>query len=154
MLDKTDINILNQLLDNSRVSTTQIAKNTSISNVATQQRITKLENAEIIKGYTSTLDYNQLGYKTVAYLGIFLEKAKNYKNVIQQLNKVDLISEAHFTTGTYSIFAKIYAKDNIHLMEVLSEHVQSIDGISRTETFISLHEGINKGITLESNKEK
>ncbi len=148
MLDKTDVNILNQLLDNSRISTTQIAKSISISNVATQQRITKLENADIINGYTARLDYHQLGYKTVAYLGIFLEKAKNYQDVIKQLNKVDLISEAHFTTGTYSIFAKIYAKDNLHLMEVLSEHVQSIDGITRTETFISLHEGINKGITI------
>lgn len=148
MLDKTDINILNQLVDNSRISTTQIAKSTSISNVATQQRITKLENADIIKGYTAQLDYHQLGYKTIAYLGIFLEKAKNYKDVIKKLNKVDLISEAHFTTGTYSIFAKIYARDNLHLMEVLSEQVQSIDGIARTETFISLHEGINKGIRL------
>lgn len=148
MLDKTDINILNQLVDNSRVSTTQIAKSISISNVATQQRITKLEKADIIKGYTAQLDYHQLGYKTVAYLGIFLEKAKNYKDVIKALKKVDLISEAHFTTGTYSIFAKIFAKDNLHLMEVLSEHVQSIDGIARTETFISLHEGINKGISL------
>jgi len=148
MLDNTDINILNQLVNNSRVSTTQIAKSTSISNVATQQRITKLEKANIIKGYTAKLDYHQLGYKTVAYLGIYLEKAKNYKTVIKKLNQVDLISEAHFTTGTYSIFAKIYAKDNLHLMEVLSEHVQSIDGIARTETFISLHEGINKEISL------
>lgn len=148
MLDKTDINILNQLVENSRVSTTHIAKSISISNVATQQRITKLENADVIRGYTAKLDYQQLGYKTVAYLGIFLEKAKSYKTVIKQLAKVDLIAEAHFTTGTYSIFAKIYAKDNLHLMEVLSEHVQSIDGISRTETFISLHEGINKGIVL------
>lgn len=149
MLDKTDLNILNQLLDNSRVSTTQIAKSISISNVATQQRISKLENADIIKGYTAQLDYHKLGYKSVAYLGIFLEKAKNYQDVINQLSKVNLISEAHFTTGTYSIFAKIYAKDNLHLMEVLSEQVQSIDGISRTETFISLQEGINKKITIE-----
>jgi len=149
MFDKTDINIINQLVDNSRVPTTQIAKNTSISNVATQQRIGKLEKAKVIKGYTAQLDYRQLGYKTTAYLGIFLEKAKNYNDVIQELNKVELISEAHFTTGTYSIFAKIYAKDNLHLMEVLSERIQSIDGISRTETFISLHEGIHKGIRVD-----
>lgn len=148
MIDDIDINILNQLIDNSRVSTTQIAKNTSISNVATQQRITKMENAEIIRGYTAKVDYRQLGYKTVAYLGIFLEKAKDYKEVIKQLDKVPLISEAHFTTGTYSIFAKIYAKDNLHLMEVLSDQVQSIDGIARTETFISLHEGISKGVGI------
>lgn len=149
MLDTTDINILNQLLENSRTSTTQIAKQIDISNVATQQRISKLEKAGIIKGYTASLDYRELGYRTVAYLGIFLEKAKYYERVIKQLAKMPLISEAHFTTGTYSIFAKIHARDNMHLMEILSEHIQSIDGIARTETFISLHEGVSKAIYLE-----
>lgn len=148
MLDKTDINILNQLLQNSRTSTTQIAKQIDISNVATQQRISKLEKAGIIKGYTAKLDYRALGYKTIAYLGIFLEKAKYYEKVIAQLNKLPLISEAHFTTGTYSIFAKIHAKDNMHLMEVLNQQIQSIDGISRTETFISLDEGVSKAIEV------
>lgn len=148
MIDSIDLNILNQLLKNSRTSTTQISKSTNISNVATQQRISKMEKSGIIKGYTAILDYTLLGYKTVAYIGLFLEKAKNYKTVISHLEKVPQISEAHFTTGNYSIFAKIHARDNIHLMEVLSDKIQSIDGISRTETFISLHEGIHKEIEL------
>ncbi len=147
-MDSKDIQILNALSKNSRVSTTQIAKGLSISNVATQQRIDKLEEAEIIKGYTSLLDYRKLGFKTIAYIGIFLEKAKNYKSVLKELNKVNEIVEAHFTTGNYSIFAKILAKDNMHLMELLSEGIQSIDGIARTETFISLDEGINKQFIL------
>jgi len=148
MIDAIDVKILNALLENSRTSTTQISKNLKISNVATQQRITKMEKAGIINSYTATLDYSKIEYKTIAYLGIFLEKAKNYKDVIKKLNLVPQIAEAHFTTGNYSIFAKIYAHDNEHLMNILSEQIQNIDGIARTETFISLQEGINKSIKL------
>lgn len=148
MVDDIDYQILNALLVNSRASTTQISKDLNISNVATQQRITKLEKAGIIKQYTAVIDYSLLDFKTIAYLGIFLEKAKDYKIVIAKLNEVPFIQEAHFTTGNYSIFAKIYARDNRHLMEILNNNIQNIEGVSRTETFISLHEGISKGITI------
>ena len=148
MLDEKDLKILNALLKNSRTSTTRISESMKISNVAVQQRISKLEKQGIIKGYTAVIDYTKAEYKTIAYLGIFLERAKDYPSVIDELNKVPEIAEAHFTTGNYSIFAKIYAKNNMHLMEILSGRIQSIDGISRTETFISLQEGIHKPIYL------
>jgi Lrp/AsnC family transcriptional regulator, regulator for asnA, asnC and gidA len=148
MLDSTDIKILNALLKNSRTPITKISDKLKISNVATQQRISKLEASGIIKSYTTVIDYTLLDYKTTAYLGIFLEKAKDYKIVIAELKKIPQILEAHFTTGTYSIFAKISAKDNIHLMDILSNQVQNIDGIARTETFISLNEGIYKPMEL------
>lgn len=148
MIDSTDVKILNQLLENSRQSTTKIAEHVDVSNVATQQRMNKMEKAGIIKGYTAVVDYKAIGYRTVAYLGIFLEKAKHYTDVIKQLNEVPQIIEAHFTTGNYSIFAKIIAKDNVHLMEILSDKIQNIEGVARTETFISLQEGVHKPMYL------
>ncbi len=148
MTDSTDLKILKSLLTNSRASTTKISSELNISNVATQSRITKMEKAGIIKSYTAVIDYTLIGYKTVSYIGIYLEKAKHYESVISQLEKVPEILEAHFTTGTYSIFAKILAKDNIHLMDILSNNIQNIDGIARTETFISLQEGIHKPMQL------
>jgi len=147
-MDDIDINIINSLLANSRIRTNALSEPLKISSVATQQRIEKLENQGIIKGYTAKIDYRKLGYSTIAYIGIFLEKAKLYTEVISQLNKVPEIAEAHFTTGNYSIFAKILAKDNHHLMEILNTQIQSINGIARTETFISLEEGVNKEVLL------
>lgn len=148
-MDDIDVKIINSLMQNSRESTTGISKKLNISNVATQQRITKLQDSDVIKQYSAIINYKKLGYKTIAYLGIFLEKAKGYRSVLAQLNEVPEIAEAHFTTGNYSIFAKIYARDNDHLMEILNGQIQSIDGISRTETFISLHEGIHKNVFIK-----
>lgn len=148
-MDTLDIQILNALSSNGRTSITQMAKGLDISNVAIQQRIDKMEESGIIQGYASIMDIKAIGYRTTAYIGIFLEKAKDYQQVLAALNKVPQIVEAHFTTGNYSIFAKIHARDNMDLMDLLSEHIQSIDGIARTETFISLDEGIKKQFIIK-----
>lgn len=148
MIDSIDVKILNSLIENGRVAITKVARALSISNVATQQRVTKLEKSGVIRGYSVDIDYTKLGYTTVAYIGIFLEKAKNYESVIEEMKSVPEILEAHFTTGNYSIFAKIIAKDNAHLMQVLNNQIQKLDGISRTETFISLHAGISKSMKV------
>lgn len=148
-MDSIDIQILNALSKDGRTSITQMAKGLEISNVAIQQRIDKMQEAGVIQGYASIMDIKAIGYRTTAYIGIFLEKAKDYKQVLAALDKVPQIVEAHFTTGNYSIFAKIHARDNMDLMNLLSEHIQSIDGIARTETFISLDEGIKKQFILD-----
>lgn len=145
-MDSLDVKILNALIANSRVSITSIAKELEISNVAIQQRINKLQERGVVLGYTAVIDYAKVSYKTIAYLGIFLEKARDYKRVLKELSEVPEVSEAHFTTGNYSIFAKIYARDNQHLMEILNGRIQEIKGIARTETFISLNEGIHKEV--------
>ena len=143
-MDQIDIQIINALLANSRTPLTELAKNIDLSNVAIQSRISKLEKKGIITNYTTQVNYKLLDYSTVAFVGIFLEKAKHYRSVVEKLNKVNNITEAHFTTGNYSIFAKVYAKDNEHLMQILNTQVQNIPGIARTETFISLEEGVHK----------
>lgn len=148
MIDEIDVQIINSILTNSRRAITELAKEIDISNVAIQSRIQKLEKKGILKGYTAFLDYKKLGFTTVAFIGIFLEKAVYYKDVISKLEKIDQISEAHFTTGNYSIFAKVHAKNNDHLMSILNSQVQNIKGIARTETFISLEEGILKPLYL------
>ncbi len=152
-MDNIDIKILNALQSNSRASITSIAGDLKISNVATQQRIQKMEKAGVIKGYGVELDMEKLGFKTTAYIGIFLERAKDYKDVLKKMNDISEVREIHFTTGNYSIFAKIQARDNKHLMNVLNEKIQSLDGISRTETFISLDGHVTKTpLVLDSNQ--
>ena len=93
---------------------------------------------KIILNTELKVDYVKLGYDITAFLGIYLEKSKMYDNVSKELLKIPEVLEAHYTTGTYSIFAKIISKDTKHLRDTISVKVQQIQGIQRTETFISL----------------
>ncbi len=147
-MDDIDVKIINTLLANSRITIKDLSKDIDLSNVAIQSRINKLEEKGIVTGYTSQINYKKLGFSTIAFVGIFLEKAKYYREVKEKLNAVKNITEAHFTTGNYSIFAKIYAKNNDHLMEILNGEVQNIKGIARTETFISMEEGVLKPLMI------
>ena len=56
--------------------------------------------------------------------------------------------ESHYTTGNWSLLIKILCKDNEHLMHILNHKVQAIKGVSRTETFISLNQQIDRQIEL------
>lgn len=90
-----------------------------------------------------------LGYKTLAFVGIFLDKTATYKDAIKKLEEIDEVIESHYTTGNYAIFVKILCKDNEHLMQVLNKQIQAIDGVSRTETFISLDQQIDRQIKID-----
>ncbi len=64
------------------------------------------------------------------------------------LEKIPEILECHYTTGNWSILIKVLCRDNEHLMQVLYKEIQQIEGISRTETFISLAQQIDRQITI------
>jgi len=70
------------------------------------------------------------------------------KKMGKELKRIPEVVSAHYTTGVYSIFAKVVCRDTEHLRSVLSNSIQSVQGIQRTETFISLHESINRPLVL------
>ena len=107
-----------------------------------------MEEAGIVKNSRLHINYELLGFDLTAFLGIYLEKGSTYTDVIQQLNLIPEIVEAHYTTGVYSIFAKIRCKNTKHMRQILNEEIQSIKGIQRTETTISLEQSIDKHIIL------
>jgi Lrp/AsnC family transcriptional regulator for asnA, asnC and gidA len=71
-------------------------------------------------------------------MGIYLDKAKYHTQVVLELAKIPEIVECHYTTGQYAIFVKIQTKTNKHLKQLIDEKLQEIEGIARTETFMSL----------------
>ena len=73
-LDEVDHQILDILIDNTRVPFTDISKRLFISAGTVHVRVKKMEEAGIIKGSSLNLDYVKLGYSFIAYIGIFLEK--------------------------------------------------------------------------------
>ena len=108
----------------------------------------KMESLGIVTGASIIVDHHKLGYDITAFLGIYLDKGSLYDEVSEQLHAIPEIVDAHYTTGLYSIFAKIICKDTNHLRQVLYDKIQKISGIQRTETFISLDQSINRPVNF------
>lgn len=146
-LDKVDKEIIYMLMDNAKSSLAQISKHVGISTTAVHQRIKKLEQAGVIENSISFLNPRKIGYKVVSYIGVFLEQPSHYKDAIKALNQVNEVVEAHYTTGNYTVFLKVLCRDNDHLMEIIND-IQKLKGVTRTETFISLEQSINRQLKV------
>ena len=137
-IDGIDKIILRHLTEDARTPILKISREIGISGAAIHQRLNKLEESGLFDGSKFILNNKTLGYTTMAFVGIYLNSSDQYKSVLRKLKEIPEVIESHYTTGNYSIFIKILSKNNEHLMELLSKKIQAIEGVSRTETFISL----------------
>lgn len=142
ILDETDHQILDMLIDNTRIPFTDIAKKLLISAGTVHVRVKKMEEGGIIKGSSLTLDYEKLGYSFIAYVGVFLKNTSQTKFVLERIRDIPFVTVAHITTGKFNIFCKIRAKDTTHAKNIIFS-LDDIEGVYRTETMISLEESIN-----------
>ena len=148
IVDGIDKIIIKNLLQDARTPIQVIASVAGISGAAVHQRLKKLEKANVISGSQIILNPKILGFKTVAFIGVYLDKAIRNPEAVKQLKNIPEVIECHYTTGNWSIFAKLLCRDNEHLMELLNKNIQSVEGVSRTETFISLEEQINRQVSF------
>ena len=147
-IDGIDKIILRLLTQDARTPIMAISKETGISGAAVHQRLKKLEKAEVISGSQIILNPKILGLKTMAFIGIYLDKAIRNPEAVKQLEQIDEVIECHYTTGNWSIFVKLLCRDNEHLMKLLNKKIQSVEGVSRTETFISLQQQLDRQIKV------
>lgn len=147
-LDGIDKKILRQLMTDARTPILEIARNIGISGAAIHQRLRKLEKSGLLSGSKFVVNPRVLGYTTMAYIGIYLDKAMSNPRAVGELEKIPEVLECHYTTGNWSILIKVLCQDNEHLMVVLNKKIQQIEGVSRTETFISLDQQIDRQISI------
>lgn len=148
VIDKLDRQILSELMHDAEQPYTELAKKLFVSGGTVHVRMKKLREMGIVKGASLTVDHSKLGYDICAFLGIYLDKSSLYDGVAEALKKIPEVVETYYTTGNYSIFAKIYCRDTNHLRDVLHDKIQRITGIQRTETFISLQESIDRPVDI------
>lgn len=141
-LDEIDHQIIDILIENARTPFTDIAKKLLVSAGTIHVRVKKMEEEGVIKGSTLTVDYDKMDYSFIAYVGILLENSSLTERTIGEIKKIPEVTVAHLTTGKFTIFCKVRAKDTKHAKEVIFK-IDNISGVQRTETSISLEEVIN-----------
>ena len=153
-IDRLDKKILQLISKDARIPFLEVARECNVSGAAIHQRIQKLRNLGIIKRSEFVVDTYKIGYQTCAYIGIVLSDISKFQAVVTELKKVPEIVECHYATGKYSMFIKIYAKDNRHLLQIILEYLTTIDGVQHTETFqLSLDEIFNRQLSVFDTEE-
>lgn len=147
-LDDLDLQILDILIKDSRTPFLEIARKCHVSGGTIHVRMNKMEEMKVIKGAKLIIDNSKLGYDVCCFIGIYLDKATYFGSVIQKLDDIKEVVELHYTTGEYSIFIKVICKTIGSLHDLLMNKIQPIEGIQRTDTFISLSQYIDRNIEI------
>jgi Lrp/AsnC family transcriptional regulator, regulator for asnA, asnC and gidA len=147
-LDSTDLKILSLLMEDAFLPYSKIGELVFVSGATVHVRMKKMEDMGIVKGAQLVVNPSKLGWDISAFLGIYLDKSSLYDEVANDLERIPEVVSINYTTGIYSIFAKIVCRDTEHLRIVLHDKIQKVAGIQRTETFISLDERTARSLPL------
>jgi Lrp/AsnC family leucine-responsive transcriptional regulator len=136
-LDSLDRHILAVLQENCKLPLGKIGERVGLSAPAIMERIKKLEEGGIIRGYTAILDGRKLGKDITAFIGVFIDHPKLLPQFEREIEHFEDVQECHHVTGQHTLLLKVKV-DNTSALEELIRKIRSIEGVSRTETSVVL----------------
>lgn len=138
-LDKTDLQILRILQDNSRLTTKELAARVNLSSTPVFERLKRLENAGYIKKYVAILDAEKLNQGFVVFCSVKLRRlnreiASEFTRIIKGIPQV---TECYNISGSYDYLLKIHAPDMKYYQEFILNVLGTIDSLGSLEsTFV------------------
>jgi Lrp/AsnC family leucine-responsive transcriptional regulator len=115
----------------------KIGERVGLSAPSINERIRKLEESGVIRGYTAVLDARKLGKDITAFIGVFIDHPNAISQFERAIDKFEAVQECHHVTGQHTFLLKVKA-DNTSGLEKLISKIRSIEGVDRTETMVVL----------------
>ena len=117
-LDGTNIALLDQIRADTRVSNAELGRRVGLSAPAVAERLARLEEAGVIRGYRAELDPRALGYALSVVLRI-RPAPRELKKVAELAQRTPEVVECHRITGDDCYFMRLWVRDVEHLEEVI-----------------------------------
>lgn len=150
-LDKTDLQILRIMQNNSKLTTKELAAKVNLSTTPVFERLKRLETEGYIKKYAAILDAEKLNCGFVVFCSVKLRRlnrdiAGEFIRIIQDIPEV---TECYNISGEYDYLLKIHAPDMRHYQELILNVLGTIDSLgSLTSTFVMANVKQNEGIPI------
>ena len=136
-IDDIDMKILSQLMADGAISIPKLSQNINANSSVVYSRIKRLLKRKLIERYTIQVNEKELGYGVKSVTGINMN-SKLRDNVIDELFKIDGVSEISEVTGRFDIMVTMHTKDLNEMHQTVSEKIGKIDGIIGSESFIEM----------------
>lgn len=140
-MDDKDHKILTAVQEDARRSTREIAQRVKLPITTVHNRLRRLEEEKVIRGYHAEVDHSKLGKGVLAYIFLTVDYTK-FKNCTQLeiKNKVSRIvnpEEAHIITGNFDIMLKMHFRTTQEISKTI-EILRKIEGVDKTQTMIAI----------------
>jgi Lrp/AsnC family leucine-responsive transcriptional regulator len=140
VLDVVDLEILQLLARDARMSQRSLARALGMSPPAVGERIARLERTGVIRGYTLDIGWPEAGFPVTVFLTITAVQGHSLAPIIEALRELPEVTDVSLVTGAIDLLARLVVRDHNHLQQLLLERVWQITGVQRTETLVTLAE--------------
>ncbi|RDW19652.1 Lrp/AsnC family transcriptional regulator [Oceanobacillus chungangensis] len=130
-MDEIDQSILIQLQENARISMTELGKKIGLSTPATNERVKKLEDKEVIKGYRAIIDPEKLNKNVTAFILFDTKQGKKFKDFCKGQ---PVVVECHRLAGQFSYLIKVVTES----VKILEEFIDATLPFGEPTTLIKL----------------
>ncbi|HET9026137.1 MAG TPA: Lrp/AsnC family transcriptional regulator [Trueperaceae bacterium] len=145
--DAVDRRILEILLHDGRASHASVAKAVGLSAPAVGERVKKLEQAGVIRGYHAEIDPVAVGLTITAFVAIAPQPRKPAQRLVERLMEFREVEELHAVAGTYSFIVKVRVPSTMAL-DAFLDRLFTTEGVERTETTMVLRTNLERPTTL------
>ncbi|UWG48432.1 DNA-binding transcriptional regulator, Lrp family [Halanaeroarchaeum sp. HSR-CO] len=136
-LDDTDRAILRELQRNARTPYSEIARRIDMSSATVHDRVKRLEEEGVIRGYHADVDPAAVGLDVEAVVGFRIEQGRSAET-LARLEELEEVQEILLTTGEWDALVQLVTPDTEGLRELMFDRVPNIDGIVRSQTMVVL----------------
>ncbi len=143
-LDDTDERILAALTEHARATFAEIGQRVNLSAPAVKRRVDRMVADGVIRGFTTVVDRNVLGWSTEAYVQVFCQGTISPDQLRAAWIDIPEVVSAATVTGTADAILHVLARDMRHLEEAL-ERIRSTARIERSESIVVLTNVIDRG---------
>ena len=136
-LDDTDREILRILQADARTPFSEVAREIDMSSATVHDRVQRMKEAGVIRGYHADVDPKAVGLGTSAIVGLRVEQGQEAE-AIERLTDIEGVQEVNLTTGEWDVVLRVYAEDTDALRELMFDNVAQMEGFARSQTMVVL----------------
>lgn len=137
-MNTIDLKIIQHLMSQGRITWSELAGILELSAPATADRVRRLEERGIVRGYAALVDPEAVGCGLTAFIAVTLERPEHRAPFLQRILELAEVQECHHVTGDDDYLLKVRCNSTRHLEQVISNGLKSLPGILRTRTTIVL----------------
>jgi Lrp/AsnC family leucine-responsive transcriptional regulator len=137
-MDTNDLTILDRLQRAGRESWAQLGESCGMTGPAAADRVRRLEEAGVIRGFTAVVDPESVGARLGALVAVTLERPKHRRAFLARVAAIQEVQECHHVTGDDDYILKIRCENVPELERILGQELKVVPGVARTRTTIIL----------------
>jgi Lrp/AsnC family transcriptional regulator, leucine-responsive regulatory protein len=137
-VDSLDSKALDFLVRKGRATWAELGELLGLSAPSAADRVRKLEEQGVIRGYAALLDPASVGYPLTAFIAVSLSSHRQRSAFLRAIEKMDQVSECHHIAGDDDYLLKVRCRGTADLDDLLARQLKQKLGVTRTRTTVVL----------------